>query len=149
VSDRSFYNLLAEKNKICLGAGLILRLVFEIQESPLLALETRVMFRCGSLYSCNILAETINVTPGAVLPSCLVFELQELLSPGIEPRNLSHFLPSYVFFIFSGNKHAKFGANRFIPSLVTVEHTNTCVPISYRRSISKGKHWFLVTETRL
>jgi hypothetical protein len=117
-------NLLAEKNKFCLGAVLLSCLSFRATETMLVRTRTQNSFQCCGLCSCNLLAETSNFDLGAVLLSCEVSEPQEPPSPGIELRtHFPEFWPCYVFSLVTGNKHTKFGANRYIRSRAISEQT--------------------------
>jgi hypothetical protein len=81
--------------------------------------------RCGCRF-CNLLVETTNFGLGAVFLSCLVFEPQKSPSLGLEPRTLfSEILSLWSLLLVSGHKHAKCGANLFIPSRALSEHTYT------------------------
>jgi hypothetical protein len=67
----------------------------------------------------HLVFQTKNVGLGVVLLSCLVYEVKELPSPGIELRTLFSWKQegnSYVLFLISRKKLAKFGANRYIRS---------------------------------
>jgi hypothetical protein len=68
-------------------------------------------------FFCDLFFETNNLNLCAVVVLCLVSVLQEPPSPGIELRTLfPEFWSSYVLFLVSRNKHAKFGANWYIRS---------------------------------
>jgi hypothetical protein len=113
-------NILAEINNFGLGAVILSCLVSELQKTSSPGIEPRTVFQGFDLCFCNLLFETNNFCLGAVLLSCLVSELQEPPSPRIKLRTLPEFWPSYVLFLVSRNKNAKFGANRFIPSRAIV-----------------------------
>jgi hypothetical protein len=88
-------------------------------------------FRACNLCSCNFLSETNKLYLDAGLLSRFVSELQKTPSQGIELR-----IPSGVLTLLhslSGlkDKHAKFGANRFIRYRTThaKKHTNTSYQI--------------------
>jgi hypothetical protein len=100
--------------------------------------ETRTQdsFRVCDLSFCNLLAETNNFVLGASLPSCLISELQERPSPGLElTTHFPEFWPFQNLFLVSRNKHAEFGANRFICSRAISEHTHT-ISILYKSEIA-------------
>jgi hypothetical protein len=61
----------------------------------------------------------------SVILSCFVSELQEPTSPGIELRSLfQSFDPPMFSYRSQLKKHAKFGANRLIPSRALGDHTH-------------------------
>jgi hypothetical protein len=69
----------------------------------------------GVLVFVSVISSTKNnFDLSAILLSCLVSELQETPSPAIELRHVSGVLTPYFLFLVSRNKHAKFGANRYI-----------------------------------
>jgi hypothetical protein len=115
-----FYNLLFETNNFGLGAVLLLCLVSELQKTSSLRIESKTIFRGSGLYFCNLLFETNNFGPSAILLSCLVSELTGNALRGNQTQDtFSEFWPSYDLFLVSRNKHAKFGANRYIRSRAT------------------------------
>jgi hypothetical protein len=71
-----------------------------------------------SLPSCNLHRETNNFALGAV------FFYRSSQATGTDSRYFPPFWPSYVLFLFSRNKHAKFGGRWFITSRVRNERTN-------------------------
>jgi hypothetical protein len=121
VYDLSSCNLLAKTNNFVLCAVLSF-LVSELQEPPSAGLEYRAGSHGPGLCCCNLLFETSNCGLGAVLLSSLFSELQEPPSPRIELRTLLRSFNSCILFLVSRNKHAKFCANRCIPSRAISEH---------------------------
>jgi hypothetical protein len=109
-------------------------LISRATETIFAGIEPRTVCRRIGPCSCNLFFEINKFDLGAVLLSCLVSELQETPSPEIELRTyFSELLQSHVLFLISRNKHAKFGANRYIRSRAISEQTHKQMLYNYRR----------------
>jgi hypothetical protein len=114
-------NILLETNNTGLGAVLLRFSVSELHKPSSPGLENRTGFQGCGLCSCYLPFETNNFCLGAILLSFPSYRNR----PHRDSNwgTFQEFWPSYILFLVSRSKHAKFDANRLIRSRAISEHT--------------------------
>jgi hypothetical protein len=117
-----FCNILAETSNFGLDVVLLSWLVSDLQKPCSSSLKARTAFRGYGLCFGNLLRNKLWSWRRSYI--VLGFQATRASLTGNHTQDIfPKSWPSYILFLVSKNKHAKFVANRLIPSRVISEHT--------------------------